>query len=135
LIAGTYTPLCFNILTGWQRTGMLITIWLLAIAGTGLAIMRLNLPRWTGTGIYIAMGWLSLIIFPAYWAALPWPAVFMLFLGGALYTVGAVIYALRRPNPWPRVLGFHEIFHLFVVAGSVAFAVVVWVWALPFPRT
>jgi hemolysin III len=54
-------------------------------------------------------------------------------LGGLLYTVGAVIYALKRPNPFPRVLGFHEIFHLFVIAGSIAFAAVVWVWAVPHP--
>ncbi|HLJ32154.1 MAG TPA: hemolysin III family protein, partial [Ktedonobacteraceae bacterium] len=71
---------------------------------------------------------------PAFLAVLPWTAVGMLVLGGLLYTIGAVVYARRWPNPFPRILGFHEIFHLFVIAGSVSFAACIWIWALPFPR-
>jgi hemolysin III len=92
------------------------------------------MPRWVGTIIYIAMGWVSVLALPALIAALPWPAIALLVLGGALNTAGAVIYARRRPDPWPSVFGFHEIFHLFVVAGGVAFATVIWVWVLPYPR-
>jgi hemolysin III len=58
----------------------------------------------------------------------------LLLLGGILYTIGAVIYALKRPDPFPRVLGFHEIFHLFVIAGSISMATVIWVWVVPYPR-
>ena len=61
-------------------------------------------------------------------------AVGLLLLGGILYTIGAVIYALKWPDPFPSVLGFHEVFHLFVIAGSVVFAVVIWHWAVTFPR-
>jgi hemolysin III len=76
----------------------------------------------------------ALLALPALAAALSWAAVGVLLLGGALYTIGGVVYARRRPDPFPRIFGFHEVFHLFVVAGSVAFAVMMCVWVLPFPR-
>jgi len=135
LIAGTYTPLCFNVLDGWARVAMLVVIWALAALGVGLSIFALRLPRRVGTGLYIAMGWVAVLAIPTFLERLPWEAVATLVLGGLLYTVGGVIYARKRPDPFPRVLGFHEVFHLFVIAGSVAFAIVVWVWVLPFPRT
>jgi hemolysin III len=134
LIAGTYTPLCFNVLSGWLRVAILTAVWALAAVGVGLAVFVPHMPRWVGTIIYIAMGWVSVLALPALIAALPWPAIALLVLGGALNTAGAVIYARRRPDPWPSVFGFHEIFHLCVVAGGVAFATVIWVWVLPYPR-
>ncbi len=134
LIAGTYTPLCFNVLTGWLRLAILIVIWLLALIGISLSLLSLRLPRWVISIVYIGMGWVVILALPAFLAALSWTAVASLLLGGVLYTIGGVIYARRRPNPFPRVFGFHEIFHLFVIGGSVAFAACVWIWALPFPR-
>lgn len=134
LIAGTYTPLCFNVLNGWVRVALLVTIWALALAGIGIALFNLRLPRWVSTSLYIGMGWVALFALPAFLAHLPWLFVATLVLGGALYTIGAVVYARRLPNPFPRIFGFHEVFHLFVIAGSIAFAVAIWVWALPFPR-
>jgi hemolysin III len=136
LIAGTYTPLCFNVLSGWVRIALLVTIWTLAIAGVALTIFPyiLRLPRWVTTMIYIVMGWVAVLAFPAFLAVLPWTFVAMMVLGGVLYTIGAVVYARRWPNPLPHIFGFHEIFHLFVIAGSIAFAYSVWIWALPFPR-
>ncbi len=134
LIAGTYTPLCFNILTGWVRDAILTAIWLLALTGVSISIFTLHFPRWATAALYIGMGWVVVLALPAFLAVLPWTAVATLLLGGILYTVGAVIYARKWPNPFPSVWGYHEIFHLFVIAGSVAFAVCVWVWALPFPR-
>lgn len=130
-IAGTYTPLCFNILAGWFRPTLLTIIWLLAALGIGLATLTARTPRWVHVVLYVAMGWVSLLALPAFLALRPPLFVVALLAGGALYTVGAVIYATRRPNPWPAVFGFHEIFHLFVVAGAVVFAVAVWIWALP----
>lgn len=134
LIAGTYTPLCFNILTGWVRLTLLIGIWLLAALGVGLSISPLKLPRWVTVALYIGMGWVVVLALPAFLAVLPWIAVAILLLGGMLYTIGALIYARKQPDPFPRVWGYHEIFHLFVILGSVAFAACVWIWALPFPR-
>jgi hemolysin III len=134
LIAGTYTPLCFNVLSGWLRVAVLVAIWALAFAGVMLAIFKLNLPRWVGSGLYIGMGWVSLFILPSLVQTLGWGPVLLLALGGVLYTIGGVIYAMKRPNPFPRVLGFHEVFHLLVIAGSIVFAVVITVWVLPYPR-
>ncbi len=134
LIAGTYTPLCVNVLSGWVRVALLATIWTLAVAGIALTILNTGLPRWIGTGLYIGMGWVALLALPAFLAVLPWLAVVTLLLGGVLYTLGGIVYALRWPDPFPRVLGFHEVFHLFVIAGGAAFALMTWVWVLPFPR-
>ncbi|HVB22944.1 MAG TPA: hemolysin III family protein [Ktedonobacteraceae bacterium] len=134
LIAGTYTPLCFNILEGWLRITILSIIWFLALLGMAFSVLTLRLPRWVGASLYIGMGWISLLAIPGFLAVLPWIAVATLMLGGLLYTIGAVVYARRWPNPFPRILGFHEIFHLFVIAGSIAFAACIWIWALPFPR-
>ena len=134
LIAGTYTPLCFNILDGWLRITILSVIWFLAVLGVAFSVLTLRLPRWVGASLYIGMGWVVVLALPAFLVVLPWTAVATLMLGGVLYTIGAVVYARRWPNPFPRILGFHEIFHLFVIAGSVAFAACIWIWALPFPR-
>jgi len=76
------------------------------------------------------MGWVAILALPAFLAILHWTAVAMLTVGGILYTIGAVIYAQKRPDPFPKVFGFHEVFHLFVIAGGVAFAACVWIWAL-----
>src|SRR5689334_14459542 len=111
LIAGTYTPLCFNVLSGWLRPTLLATIWVLAALGVGLATLTLHAPRWVGAVLYVAMGWVSALAIPAFAQALGWPAVLTLLLGGVLYTIGAVIYTLKWPDPFPRTFGFHEVFH------------------------
>jgi len=134
LIAGTYTPLCFNILSGWVRVSLLLVIWLLALLGVSMSVFTLNVPRWVRAALYIGMGWVVVLALPAFLAILPWIAVATLLFGGILYTVGAVIYARKQPDPFPSVWGYHEVFHLFVIAGSIAFTVCIWLWALPFPR-
>jgi hemolysin III len=77
------------------------------------------------------MGWTVLLAVPDLVQVLPPVALILLLLGGVLYTIGAVVYALKRPNPFPSVLGFHEIFHLFTVAAGAVLALVVWVWVVP----
>ncbi len=135
LIAGTYTPICVNVLSGWLRIALLALIWLLALVGVAGAVFTLRLPRWVSTGLYIVMGWVALISAPVLIRLLPWEAIGLLVGGGVLYTVGALFYALKRPNPFPRVFGYHEIFHLFVIAGGTAFVVMIWGWVVPFPRS
>ena len=134
LIAGTYTPLCVNVLAGWPRVALLAAIWTLAVAGIGITLLAPDLPRWVGTALYVGMGWVAIFALPAFLAVLPWSAVATLLLGGLLYTLGGIVYARRRPDPFPRILGFHEVFHLFVLAGGAAFALMVWLWIVPFPR-
>jgi hemolysin III len=131
LIAATYTPLCFNLLTGEMRSLILGLIWTLAIAGVVASLTARRMPRWFNTGLYVAMGWTVLLAVPDLVQVLPPVALILLLLGGVLYTIGAVVYALKRPNPFPSVLGFHEIFHLFTVAAGAVLALVVWVWVVP----
>ncbi len=133
-IAGTYTPLCLNILSGWLRVTLLIAVWLLAAAGVGLTLSNWRMPRVVGTGLYIGMGWVAIFALPAFLVLLPWQADFLLVLGGVLYTLGGIIYARRWPNPFPLVFGYHEVFHLFVIAAGMTFTLVIWIWVLPFPR-
>src|SRR5690242_14316919 len=106
LIAGTYTPLCFNLLAGWVRIALLVTIWALAALGVGLTIvpLTLRLPRWINAVLYVLMGWVALLALPAFLQVVPWQCIATLILGGLLYTIGAIVYAARWPNPFPRVL-------------------------------
>jgi hemolysin III len=134
LIAGTYTPICFNVLSGGTRVAILAAIWTIALAGCVLSVFTERVPRWTGAALYLGMGWIAVLTLPTFVELLRWPAVATLLAGGALYTCGAIVYGLKRPDPFPRVFGFHEIFHLFVISGSAAFVAVVWIWVLPFPR-
>jgi hemolysin III len=134
LIAGTYTPIAFNVLAGWERVGILVTVWALAAVGVMCCLLTPRLPRWLRAGLYLVMGWVALIPAPSLVRALPAPAVGGLVLGGLLYTAGALVYARRWPDPAPRVFGFHEVFHLFVIAGAATFAATIWIWIVPFPR-
>lgn len=135
VIAGTYTPICVNVLSGPLRVFMLATIWIVAAAGSIASVGTLRLPRWLSVGLYVGAGWLALIPAPSLVRLLPSGAIALLLGGGLLYTVGAVVYARRRPDPFPRTFGYHEVFHLCVIGGSAAFLTVIWIWVLPFPRS
>ena len=118
VIAGTYTPLCVIVLQGAWQWGMLIGIWIFALAGTLKKTLWLNAPRWLSTAIYLFMGWASVIILPQVWKMLSHGFIFWIAAGGVFYTIGAVIYGIRKPNPIPSHFGFHEIWHLFVMGGA-----------------
>lgn len=120
LIAGTYTPLCLIPLWGLWGWSLLAGIWALAAAGIVMATRWLNAPRWLTTAIYVIMGWLVVIAVAPLLRTVPPGGLEWLLIGGLFYTVGAVIYATRRPNPVPGVFGFHEIWHLFVLAGGLS---------------
>jgi hemolysin III len=132
LIAGTYTPLAAILLADWVRAALLASVWVLALLGVGLSIFARNVPRGLRSTLYVVMGWIAVLALPGFWEVLPLTAIGLLGLGGALHTVGAVIYARRSPNPFPRVFGFHEVFHLLVIAGNVAFVAVMVIWVLPY---
>lgn len=120
LIAGSYTPFLLVGLSGFWRLGMLIGIWTIAISGIIFKVFWINAPRWLYTSIYLGMGWLALIVIVPLVKALPAGAIAWLFVGGLFYTVGAIFYALKWPDPFPKVFGFHEIWHIFVLLGSVS---------------
>lgn len=121
MIAGTYTPICFNLLGGWVRLAMLIAIWALAIAGVTLVTQSVRLPDWAVAVIYLGMGWLALAATPALAAAVGAGGVLMVFAAGTLYSIGAAAYATKRPRLWTRIFGYHEVFHLFTVLASAMF--------------
>jgi hemolysin III len=118
LIAGTYTPFCLLALDGAWQVGLLILIWGLALCGVLLKLFWMGASRWISVALYLGMGWVAVIAAPALFQAVPPRGMAWVLGGGLVYSVGAIVYGLRRPNPWPRVLGFHELWHLFVVVGS-----------------
>ncbi|MEE8603263.1 PAQR family membrane homeostasis protein TrhA [Euzebya tangerina] len=118
-IAGTFTPIAWSALDGQWRFWSLIIAWLVALVGAGLAISPVTAPRWLRTFGYVAIGWLMVVPMFKIAASLPLAGTLLIVLGGVLYTLGGVVYARERPNPAPEWFGYHEIFHLFVVAASV----------------
>jgi len=117
LIAGTYTPFCLDVSLAWGIP-MLAVVWSLAGAGALLKVIRPDAPRWLSVGLYVGLGWVAIVAVAEVIDHYLGGPLALLLAGGVLYTIGGVIYAMRRPDPWPRVFGYHEVFHAFVVAGS-----------------
>jgi hemolysin III len=118
LIAGTYTPFCLLALEGPWRWGLLSLIWLLALGGVLLKLLWMDAPRWLSVVLYLGMGWVALIAAPALLRAVEVGGMAWVLAGGLTYSAGALVYALKRPNLVPGVFGFHEVWHLLVMAGS-----------------
>lgn len=132
LIAATYTPVCLIPLRGGWGWSLFGAIWALAITGIILEIFSFNPPRWIVAIIYVLMGWLIIIgVYPII-QTLQLAGFLWILLGGILYTVGALIYAIKKPDPWPEFFGFHEIFHLFVLAGSMGHFWAMYKYILPY---
>ena len=121
LIAGTYTPICAISLAGEGGRSLLLGVWAVALAGLVLKLCWVYHPKWLSSVLYIGMGWLCLIKLPVLWASLPRAGFLWLLAGGVLYTVGGVVYALKleKLNALHPHFVSHEIFHLFVLGGSV----------------
>lgn len=125
-IAGTYTPLCLlGVPLAWG-VPMLVVVWTFALAGVVMRWTLPRTPRWITASIYLVMGWLSLAgVYPLF-LNVGWGPVLLLALGGVLYSVGAVIYARGRPDPWPLYVGYHGLWHVFVLGGAALHFVLVW---------
>lgn len=118
LIAATYTPVCLIALRGVWGWGLFGAVWFAAVLGITLKICWKSQPRWVSTTGYVVMGWMALAgIWPLV-QALERGALLLLFGGGLFYSLGALIYALKYPDPWPARLGYHEIFHVLVMLGT-----------------
>jgi hemolysin III len=118
-IAGTYTPFCVLLLSGTLQTVMLSLIWGGALGGVAVKAIWPHLPRWVSAPLYLALGWAAVAIMPDVLHNGGWPALVLLAAGGVIYSVGAVFYALRRPNPWPTVFGHHEFFHACTLIAAI----------------
>jgi channel protein, hemolysin III family len=130
LIAGTYTPVCLISLRGVWGWTLLALVWGFALGGIILKAVWFNAPRWLSTAIYVIMGWLVVVAFYPLGKALPISGILMLLAGGIAYTLGAVIYALKWPKLNFKHFGFHEIFHLFVLAGTAFHVIFMFIYVL-----
>ncbi|GAA2496036.1 PAQR family membrane homeostasis protein TrhA [Winogradskya humida] len=125
-IAGTYTPFCVLLLSSGKATVMLTLIWVGALGGVALKSVWPHLPRWVGAPLYLALGWGAVAILPDVLHKGGVTALVLLAAGGVIYSVGAVFYALRRPNPWPTVFGHHEFFHACTLIAALCHHVAIY---------
>jgi hemolysin III len=131
LIAGTYTPFALLVLHGTLAMAILAVVWIGAIAGAIVEMIWIDHPKWASALIYLSLGWVAVAAFPELWSSMGPGGTLLVAAGGLLYTAGAVVYAIQRPNPIPATFGYHEVFHLFVIAAAVAHFSAVAFFALP----
>jgi hemolysin III len=128
LIAGTYTPVALLALKGSLANAILIVLWAGALGGVVFKLVWIDAPKWVFAAVYVALGLVTAGVVGELPAAIGWLGVVGLMSGGVLYTAGAVVYASGRPNPWPKVFGYHEVFHALVLAAvALHYAVIAFV--------
>jgi len=127
IIAGTYTPFAVVALPPSEGKLLLAIVWTGALAGAAFRIFWTGAPRWLSTTLYVVVGWIVVFFLPELIDGAGSVAVILIALGGVLYTVGAVVYGMKRPNPWPGTFGFHEVFHALTVAAFVTHYIAVWI--------
>jgi hemolysin III len=130
-IAGTYTPFALLVMHGTLANAVLIVVWATAAGGVVLNLLWIGAPYWVTAVIYMSTGWVAIVTLPQLWDEIGPVGVGLIALGGALYSAGAVVYARRKPDPRPQVFGYHEIFHVLVIAAAAVQYVAVAVYALP----
>ena len=130
LIAGSYSPFCLYVLPRKTGIPVFVILWLIAIVGILMKILWINMPRILSSALYIGMGWVAIFVIKDLYINLVGPAFFLLVLGGLLYTIGGVIYAIKRPNI--KNWNFHDIFHIFIMLGSLAHFLLVFLFLIQF---
>ncbi|NYH80199.1 hemolysin III [Actinopolyspora biskrensis] len=125
-IAGTYTPLAMLAMQPTTGTVVLSVVWGGALGGVVLKLSWPNSPRWVGVPVYVALGWVAVFVLPDLLSNAGVAALVLIVAGGLLYTGGAVCYAIRRPDPWPEVFGYHEFFHSAVSAAAICHHIAIW---------
>lgn len=125
-IAGTYTPFCALALPSPQRWWVLGIVWAGAIGGIVMKMAWPDAPRWLGVALYIALGWVIVVVAPTLVASAGLPVMLLLAAGGVLYSVGGICYALRRPDPWPSTFGYHEVFHAATAVAALLHYIAAW---------
>jgi hemolysin III len=131
LIAGTYTPICLLAIGGTTGTALLAVVWGGAAAGAAMNLLPWRVPRWIEVVIYLVLGWAAVVAIPGLVAGIGLVPCVLVLVGGLLYTAGAVVYALRRPDPRPTTFGYHEIFHACTIVAAGAHYAVIAFWVLP----
>ena len=124
-IAATYTPFAVAALDTRGATILLTVIWSLALAGAIVQVVWIHAPRWLGGALYVAIGWTAIAYVPSLWRELGVVTFLLLLLGGIVYSLGALVYATRRPDPAPATFGYHEVFHLLVIVAGAIFYIAI----------
>ena len=126
IIAGTYTP--FAVLAMPERTGRIVltVVWLGALAGVLLKTTWITAPRWLGVPLYLGLGWVAVFVLPSLFTHGGVATFVLVIVGGLIYTFGGIVYGLKRPAPWPRTFGYHEVFHLCTIVAASCHMVAVW---------
>jgi hemolysin III len=119
MIAGTYTPIALLAVDGAARVATLTAVWVVAAAGIVFEWMPIPAPRGYVTTVYMALGWIGAFSFVPLYESTGWDGVLLVAGGGLLYTIGAIVHAARKPDPWPETFGYHEIFHVFVILAAL----------------
>jgi hemolysin III len=130
-VAASYTPVALLVLEGDLRLVVLIAVWAGALGGVILSVAWITAPRVLVAACYLALGWVAVAVLPQLIERLDVTPVVLLASGGLLYTAGAIVYASRRPDPWPHVFGFHEVFHALVIAAALVHFVAMAGWVIP----
>jgi hemolysin III len=130
-IAGSYTAVAGIALTGWARTALLGVVWAGALVGIALRQLWLDAPTWVIALPYVVVGWAAVIVLPQLYRALGGAGFALLVAGGLAYSAGAVVYALKRPDPAPQVFGYHEVFHACTIVGATLHLVLIAWFVLP----
>jgi hemolysin III len=130
-IAASYTPIALLVLHGPLRTIVLVSVWTGAAAGIALSLVWIDAPRWLVAACYLALGWVAVVALPQLWERSGIAPFVLLAVGGALYTLGAAVYAAERPDLWPRTFGFHEVFHTLVIAAALVHFIAMAGWVVP----
>jgi hemolysin III len=133
LVAGTYTPIAVIVLSGWLQWAVLATVWGIVFVGALQKAFLPNLRDGYSIALQTTQGWLALLLLVPLAQRLPGPALLLAALGGLLYTVGMVVLVTKRPRLWPRTFSYHELFHVFVVAGSSAHYAMTFWYVAQFP--
>lgn len=131
LIAGSYTPVFYYGLVGWWKWIMLSAVWALTVIGIVLKLWFIHAPRYVSTAFYVTLGWIAVIPFIQLVDNLPIGAIVMMIAGGVAYTIGAIIYATKCFDFFPNKFGFHEVFHLFVMLGSIVHFIMMLLFIVP----
>ena len=129
IIAGTYTPFALLLLPTRQAVILLSLVWAGALIGVGFRVLWVGAPRWLYVPIYLALGWSAVFWLPAFADRGGAAVVTLIIIGGLMYTLGAIVYGAKKPNPSPRWFGFHEVFHAFTLAGFATHHVGIWLAA------
>ncbi|WCB96393.1 hypothetical protein DSM104299_05152 [Baekduia alba] len=130
-IAATYTPVALLVMHGTLRWAILVAVWVGALGGVILSVAWITAPRVLSALCYLALGWVSLFALPQMVDRLDIAPLVLLAVGGLLYSLGAVVYATKRPNPWPQTFGFHEVFHVLVILAAAVQFVALAGWVFP----